>query len=47
MYLSIICALIHISKVSFFDEQKQKKCIIGYKIINGIKIRVNKKTKKK
>lgn len=42
-----ICAPIHVSKVAFFDEQTQKKCKLGYKIINnGIKVRINKTTNK-
>lgn len=39
-----VCVPIHVSKVAFFDEKTKKKCKIGYKIVNGIKVRVNKKT---
>lgn len=37
-------APIYSSKVSLIDSKSNKICKIGYKIINGVKIRINKKT---
>lgn len=37
-------APIYASKVSLIDSKDNKICKIGYKIINGIKVRINKRT---
>lgn len=42
-----IYAPIYASKVSLIDGKSNKTCKIGYKIINGVKTRINKKTGEK
>ena len=40
-------APIYASKVSLIDSKSNKICKIGYKIVDGVKIRINKKTGEK